>query len=182
MSNLQINNGWLESATQIPSPNFYELHDREVSLLVIHCISLPPGEYGGPYIDQLFTNSLDPAFHPYFEKIHQLKVASHLLIERNGTIKQYVSFDRCAHHAGTSKFKDQINCNNFSIGIELEGTENSLYTDTQYEGLIKITQTLMSVYPKLRTDRIVGHSDIAPERKADPGEGFDWSRYRRELA
>jgi len=167
----------LVPAIQRPSPNFYSLEGREVSLLVVHCISLPPGQFGGPYIDQLFTNRLDPSEDPFFEQIHELRVASHLLIRRDGEVIQYVDFDQCAHHAGKSSFDGREKCNDFSIGIELEGTDQGSYTDQQYDILGAVSQALLQAYPRITKDRIVGHSDIAPGRKTDPGVGFDWNRY-----
>lgn len=181
MKSIITSDGWLESAERVPSENFFELPEREISLLVIHCISLPPGQFGGPYIDQLFTNKINPSEHPYFAQIHQLKVASHLLIDRKGHIKQYVPFDKCARHAGESFFMGKNQCNEFSIGIELEGTEDTPFTGEQYETLAQVTKELMAKWPEITLDRIVGHSDIAPGRKTDPGPLFDWHRYKSSL-
>ena len=167
--------GVVEGVRFVPSPNFDERPEQTaIDLLVIHGISLPPNEFGGPYIDQLFTNSLDPTAHPYFEGIKQLQVSSHLLIRRDGEIVQYVSLNKRAWHAGKSEFCGRTICNNFSIGIELEGSVNQAYTDLQYRKLAEVIESLMSNYPKLTRDRIVGHSDIAPGRKTDPGPWFDW--------
>lgn len=176
-----IHQGWLNKAEKHPSPNFYNLPSRQVSLLVIHNISLPPNQYGGPYIDQLFTNRLNPEEHPYFAQISHLKVASHLLITRDGIIKQYVSFNDCAHHAGDSSFQGQNKCNDFSIGIELEGSDNAAFTEIQYKKLSEVTVLLLSQYPKVTIDRIVGHCDIAPGRKTDPGPFFDWEKFKKSL-
>lgn len=166
-------------ARQLSSPNQSERPAGEVpSLLVIHNISLPPGEFGGSCIDELFTNCLDTSRHPFFEEIRELRVSSHLLIRRDGEVVQYVPFDRKAWHAGPSCFQGRSECNEFSIGIELEGTDDTEFTDIQYRLLADITRQLMQQYPGITPERIVGHSDIAPERKTDPGPCFDWERYR----
>jgi AmpD protein len=148
---------------------------------VIHCISLPPEQFAGDYIDQLFCNSLDPGAHPYFQDIHQLRVSTHLLIRRDGSIRQYVPFNRRAWHAGVSKYQDRERCNDFSIGIELEGAISVAYTNIQYLRLADVCKTLLANYPKLSNQHIVGHSDIAPGRKTDPGPFFDWSRFHELL-
>ncbi len=146
-------------------------------LLVIHGISLPPAEYGGPWIDALFTNSLDPQAHPYFAEIHQLRVSSHLLIRRDGEVVQYVPFNQRAWHAGISAYQGRERCNDFSIGIELEGTDDEPYEEVQYQMLAESVAALMTVYPELSAERITGHSDIAPGRKTDPGPYFDWPHF-----
>ena len=140
---------------------------------------MPPGKFGGPWIDALFTNCLDPSAHPYFEKIHQLEVSSHLLIRRDGEIVQYVPFHKRAWHAGQSEFQNRQRCNDFSIGIELEGVDDQNYEDVQYEQLAKVIDTLCETYPRLNKQRIAGHSDIAPGRKTDPGTAFEWPRLRQ---
>lgn len=174
--------GWLRRGIRIESPNFDERPtDCEPSLLVIHNISLPPGEYGGPWIDDLFCDRLDATAHPYFSKIASLSVSSHILIRRDGEIRQYVSFDKRAWHAGKSCFEDRTACNDFSIGIELEGCDDEPYPAVQYQNLVELTTILQQRYPAILADRIVGHSDIAPERKTDPGPAFDWPRYREML-
>jgi len=174
---MNINQHWLTDITRTPSPNFDERPDpADISLLVIHCISLPPGEFGNHYIDQLFCNRLDPDDHPYFKDVYQLTVSSHLLIKRDGVCVQYVPFDKRAWHAGKSIYEGRERCNDFSIGIELEGTELVDYTDRQYVQLATVIRTLLETYPKLSTQRITGHSDIAPGRKTDPGASFDWQR------
>lgn len=179
---MQITNGWLDSATRIPSPNCNERPDGcAIDLLVIHNISLPPGQFGGGYIQQLFTNSLDPNEHSYFAEIAHLEVSAHLLIDRNGAITQFVPFNKRAWHAGASCFGERDNCNDFSIGIELEGTDDQLYSDAQYAQLAAVTQALMAHYPGISGDTITGHSDIAPGRKTDPGPAFDWTRFRSSL-
>jgi len=153
----------------------------EVSLLVIHNISLPPGEFGGPWIDMLFNNCLPVDVHPYFQAIADLRVSSHLLIRRDGSTIQYVPFDKRAWHAGESAFQDRAGCNDYSIGIELEGTDEIPYTREQYQALAQITRKLMENYPKITRERIVGHADIAHGRKTDPGPAFDWGYYRSLL-
>lgn len=174
---MNIDRNFLTDATWIPSPNFDERPDHDdISLLVIHCISLPPGEFGNNHIDKLFTNKLNPDDHPYFKEIHQLKVSAHLLIKRTGNVVQYVPFDKRAWHAGQSVYLGREKCNDFSIGIELEGTESSAYTVEQYQQLAAAIKALLKAYPKLSTSRITGHSDIAPGRKKDPGEFFDWAK------
>lgn len=168
---------WLGNICHIPSPNFDNRSDAQaISLLVIHCISLPPNEFGTPYISQLFCNQLNPCEHPYFADIYTLKVSAHLLIRRDGEIIQYVPFDKRAWHAGQSNYQGRERCNDFSIGIELEGTDTSLYTEIQYLQLAKVINTLLQHYPQLSRESIVGHSDIAPTRKTDPGSGFEWQK------
>lgn len=179
---IDLAGGLLRSARQLPSPNCDARPDpADISLLVIHGISLPPGRFGGPYIDALFSNRLDPQAHPYFETIKDLKVSAHLLIARDGRVTQYVPFGRRAWHAGVSQFEGRARCNDYAIGIELEGSDSRPYTEKQYRRLLGVTRALLAAYPRLTTARIVGHSDIAPGRKTDPGPAFDWARYRREL-
>ena len=174
---MKISQHRLTEIPQTPSQNCDERPEpADISLLVIHCISLPPGEFGTDYIDRLFCNRLGPDEHPYFKEIYQLKVSAHLLIKRDGSCVQYVPFDKRAWHAGKSTYEGRERCNDFSIGIELEGTEYIDYTDRQYEQLAAVIRALLEAYPKLSTQRIVGHSDIAPGRKADPGASFDWQR------
>ncbi len=173
---------WYPGARRVPSPNQDARPEgEEISLLVVHGISLPPGEFGGPWIDALFTNRLDPAAHPHFREIAHLRVSAHLLIDRDGRLTQFVPFDRRAWHAGRSRFGDREACNDFSIGIELEGADTIPYTDAQYARLVELTRWLMRRYPALGPDRIVGHCHIAPDRKTDPGPAFDWARYRAML-
>jgi AmpD protein len=179
---MAIDRHWLTGADRIQSPNFDERPDADdVSLIVVHCISLPPGEFGHPYIDHLFCNRLDPASHPYFEEVYQLKVSAHLLIRRTGEITQYVPFDKRAWHAGVSSYQGRERCNEYSIGIELEGAEDIPYTEAQYRQLAAAIKTLLKTYPKLSKERIAGHSDIAPGRKTDPGMSFDWEKLRQLL-
>jgi len=174
-----IEQGWLSTARRVTSPNFDPRPDDiEINLLVIHCISLPPDEFGGAWIDALFTNTLDPDAHPYFNEIKGLNVSSHLLIRRTGEIIQYVPFQHKAWHAGESAFNGITNCNDFSIGIELEGSETTPYEEIQYKILGETTRGLLTAYPAISPTRIVGHCDIAPGRKKDPGPLFDWKKYR----
>ena len=175
--------GWLEGVRHVASPNVdARPEEAKINLLVIHNISLPPGEYGGPYIEQLFCNQLDPETHPYFMEIAHLKVSSHLLIRRDGEVIQFVPFHQRAWHAGESSFCGQSRCNDFSIGIELEGTDDQPFTDAQYEALAEVSRVILQAYPEITHERIAGHSDIAPGRKTDPGEAFDWTRYRQKLS
>lgn len=176
-----IKNHRLATAEQVESPNFNERPDERVDLLVIHNISLPPGEFGGPYITQLFTNQLASGDHSYFEQIASLQVSAHLLIRRDGSMIQYVPFDKRAWHAGLSCFSGEENCNDFAIGIELEGTDDVPYEAIQYQRLAEVTRSLMATYPALVEDRITGHSDISPGRKTDPGDAFDWDYFRQLL-
>lgn len=179
---MEIKDHKLIPARQISSPNFGRRPDgEEISLLVIHNISLPPGEYGGSYIDNLFCNTLDCTAHPYFADLKELRVSSHLLINREGAITQYVPFNLKAHHAGQSSFAGRDQCNDFSIGIELEGSDEEAFTPVQYDALSRVTRLLLQAYPEIKADRITGHSDIAPERKTDPGPYFDWQHYQELL-
>ena len=179
---LTIEGGWLDAARKAVSPNCEARPEGcEPDLLVIHNISLPPGEYGGECIEQFFCNCLDWDRHPFFEEIRGVRVSAHLLIRRDGELVQFVSFDQRAWHAGVSCFEDRENCNDFSIGIELEGTDEDPYSAEQYAALAAVTAVLVEAYPGLDTGRIAGHSDIAPGRKTDPGPAFDWERYRDDL-
>jgi len=180
---MTIKQGWLSSVAQLISPNTDKRPSpEEVSLLVIHNISLPPEQFGGPYIAQFFANRLDISEHPYFAEIGHLRVSSHLLIDRDGEFIQFVPFHDRAWHAGVSEFDGRSNCNDFSIGIELEGCDYVPYTDAQYQALVQVTKTIRLYFPLITEDRIVGHCDIAPERKTDPGPAFDWARYQKELS
>ncbi|MEO7387637.1 MAG: 1,6-anhydro-N-acetylmuramyl-L-alanine amidase AmpD [Gammaproteobacteria bacterium] len=175
-------NGLLRGARQRPSPN---CDDRPAGvvpeLIVIHGISLPPGQFGGPHIDHLFTNRLNPAGHDYFRGVAGIKVSSHLLIRRTGEVVQYVPLHRRAWHAGKSSFRGRHRCNDFSVGIELEGTDDRPYTAAQYRRLATAIRILRRGVPSLAAAAIVGHSDVAPGRKTDPGPAFDWPRLRRLL-
>ena len=172
---LDPNKAWLEKVRQCPSPHCDERPlGMEIELLVIHGISLPPGKFGGPFIDQLFTHTLDKNAHPDFVDIAHLCVSSHLLIRRDGEIIQYVSLQQRAWHAGVSSFAGRTHCNDFSIGIELEGCDDVPYTEKQYQQLALLIRILQQAWPILTKEQIVGHSDIAPGRKTDPGPAFDW--------
>jgi AmpD protein len=172
----------LTGAAYVSSPNCDARPEGvDCELIVVHGISLPPGEFGGPFIDQLFTNTLAASAHPYFAKILPAKVSSHLLIGRGGAITQYVKFTDRAWHAGRSSYAGREACNDFSVGIELEGTDESPYTDAQYHALARAVGALCRAYPTLSSERIVGHSDIAPGRKTDPGPAFDWNLARRRI-
>lgn len=174
--------GWLD-CRHIVSPNFDARPETVVpELLVIHNISLPPEEFGGGYIEQLFTNSLNPQEHPYFAEIAHLRVSSHLLIDRLGRVTQFVSLADRAWHAGESNWCGKTNCNDFSIGIELEGSDNQKFEEIQYECLAELTRLIQQHYPNIANNSIVGHSDIAPARKTDPGPYFDWQSYRKSLS
>jgi len=150
-------------------------------LIVVHGISLPPGEFGGPWIDQLFTGGLSPDAHPFFKEVARIRVSAHILIRRDGTITQYVPFGQRAWHAGQSQYRGRSSCNDFSVGIEMEGTDDTPYTDAQYDQLGVLIDALLKTYPSLSKDHIVGHSDIAPGRKTDPGASFEWERLRSIL-
>jgi AmpD protein len=169
--------GWLDGVRRVDSPN---CDDRPagmaVELVVIHNISLPPGQFGGEGIVELFSNRLDPAEHPYYATIEGLRVSAHFLIRRDGETIQFISCDRRAWHAGVSSWWGRERCNDFSIGIELEGTDELAFTDAQYDGLDRLLQALYRRYP---ITEVVGHADIAFGRKTDPGPGFDWTKVRR---
>ncbi len=174
--------GWLDGAVRRPSPNQDARPDpADVSLLVIHGISLPPGEFGGPWIDALFDNRLDLAAHPYFAQLAGLVVSAHVLIRRDGEVVQYVPFDARAWHAGASCFAGRERCNDYSIGVELEGTDDQPYAEAQYDALAAVAHAVMEAYPAITAGRIAGHSDIAPGRKTDPGPAFDWARFRASI-
>ena len=177
-----ITNHRLDQAEFIESPNFSERPEGvDPSLIVVHNISLPPGRFGGDFIKQFFVNSLNSELHPYFKEISDLRVSSHLLIERDGNIIQFVEFNKSAWHAGVSEYEGQKDCNGFSIGIELEGTDSDPYQDIQYSILSGISECLMGSYLEINKERIIGHADIAPDRKTDPGDSFDWLRFRDSL-
>jgi AmpD protein len=165
----------LEAVSFLFSP-YHDLRPQSVEpeLIVIHGISLPPGEFGGAWIDDLFLGRLDPAAHPYFAEIAHVRVSAHLLIRRDGSVTQYVPFHLRAWHAGVSSFEGRAGCNDFSIGIELEGTDDVPYAEAQYLNLARVIAALQQAYPSLRA--IAGHEDIAPGRKTDPGASFDWAR------
>lgn len=173
----RLRDGWLSPALRIPSPNCDPRPQGcAIDLIVIHGISLPPREFGGGWITALFTNTLDPEAHPYFREIHDKPVSAHVLIDRGGVVIQFVPFELRAWHAGASRFGERTGCNDFSIGIELEGCDDLPYEAVQYRRLADITHLLMRTWPGITRDRLVGHSDIAPGRKTDPGREFDWKR------
>lgn len=173
-----IKDGYLTAAMQRPSPNANQRpQGQSVSLLVIHNISLPPGQFGTGCVQSFFTNQLDASLDPYFQTIASLQVSAHLFIERDGTVTQFVPFDARAWHAGVSSFQGVANCNDYSIGIELEGCDDIAYTDAQYLALANVVRQIQVSYPLITPERIVGHNHIAPERKTDPGEAFDWARF-----
>ncbi len=174
--------GWLQSVEVFRSPNFDSRPDNaQIKLVVVHGISLPPGEYGGGHIQQFFCNILDAGLHPYFEEICGMTVSAHCLVERDGNILQFVSFEDRAWHAGESQWRGETACNNFSVGIELEGCDDEAYTTAQYLGLAALAKALRSRYPQIAADAITGHCDIAPGRKTDPGPAFDWESLKGYL-
>lgn len=175
--------GLLDGARQCPSPNRDARPDPEaIELVVVHGISLPPAEFGGDGIDRLFTNTLDPAEHPYFAEVAHRRVSAHLLIRREGELVQYVPFHERAWHAGPSSWCGRSGCNDFAVGIELEGTDELAYADAQYRRLADVVAALATAYPRIEPGNVVGHSDIAPGRKTDPGPAFDWERLAGLLA
>jgi len=175
--------GWFRDVTHCPSPNCNARPSGQApSLLVIHNISLPPACFGTGKVQAFFQNRLDPDEHPYFQGIQHLTVSAHLFVERDGAVTQFVSLLERAWHAGVSSFEGREGCNDFSIGIELEGTDTLPYTDAQYQVLEHLTRQIREAWPSIDGARICGHSDIAPQRKTDPGPAFDWPRYRAALA
>ena len=174
--------GWWRLAKRCPSPNFNERPPGEgVSLLVVHNISLPPNKFGGGYVQQFFCNQLDVSKDAYFSSISHLKVAAHFFVERHGAVTQFVSTDCRAWHAGQSCFSGRENCNDFSVGIELEGADHIPYTAEQYAALVELSRSIVAKYPQVNMESIVGHEHIAPGRKTDPGPSFDWRHYRKAL-
>ncbi|ABI37505.1 N-acetylmuramyl-L-alanine amidase, negative regulator of AmpC, AmpD [Shewanella sp. MR-4] len=178
---MRFDAGWFSSARRCESSHFNRRPFGEISLLVIHNISLPAGCFGLPYIDQLFQGCLDTEADDRFADLAGLQVSAHFLIRRDGECVQYVSCEDRAWHAGVSRYGERENCNDFSIGIELEGTDTEPYTAAQYQQLTELTLALLAQYPALTAQRIVGHCDIAPMRKTDPGPSFDWERYLTAL-
>ena len=174
--------GLLMDTVFVASPNCDDRPDPEdINLIVVHGISLPPGQFDGPCVEQFFTNRLDPQTDPFFDEIKEMHVSAHLFIRRNGEIIQFVPFDKRAWHAGQSCYADRECCNDFSIGIEMEGTDESGYTSDQYTQLAAVIEALLDAYPGITRDRIVGHCDIAPGRKTDPGPSFDWAKLSHVL-
>lgn len=179
---IDVATGRVRDVVQILSPHFDARPGGQVpELIVVHGISLPPGDFGGPWIDRLFSGDLRPGAHPYFAEIAALRVSAHVLVPRHGALRQYVPFGARAWHAGMSEYRGRLACNDFSIGIELEGTDEIPYTDDQYANLAALIRALVAAYDSLSTERIVGHSDIAPGRKTDPGPSFDWMRLRAAI-
>ena len=175
---MKIKNHRLQDINFLESPNFNDRPvDEDISLLVIHSISLPPKKYNTDHIEKFFLNELDFSSHNFYKNIDGMKVSAHILIKRNGEVIQFVPFNKRAWHAGVSSYKGKNDCNNFSIGIELEGSDDDIFEDIQYEQLSLITSLLITEYDLITKDNIKGHSDIAPERKTDPGVLFDWDRY-----
>jgi len=176
---VDVKTGLLVGANQVLSP-FFDERPTGVTpdLLVLHGISLPPGEFGGPWIAKLFTGSLPPEKHPYFAEVAGFRVSAHLLVRRDGAVVQFVSFNDRAWHAGKSSWQGRDACNDYSIGIECEGADETPYTAEQYAALRGLLPLLLEAYPAITSDRIVGHSDIAPGRKTDPGPSFDWGQIR----
>ena len=183
-----IEDHWLDCANRQPSPNYNDRPDEsDISLLVIHNISLPPFNAEAEaakkdYVTDFFLNKLDYDEHPYFQEIVGLEVSSHLYIRRDGEMIQYVPFNKRAWHAGRSQYQQRENCNDFSIGIELEGCDDVAYTKIQYQQLESVTEAIFSAYPEINAHRITGHEFIAPIRKTDPGRAFNWQQYFRRLA
>ncbi|MHB1515871.1 MAG: 1,6-anhydro-N-acetylmuramyl-L-alanine amidase AmpD [Acidiferrobacteraceae bacterium] len=179
---LDSRTGLIEGVHHVASPNWDERPPGvTIDTLVVHAISLPPGQFGGGDIEALFCNRLDPAAHPYYRDLAGLRVSAHLLVRRDGATIQFVSFAKRAWHAGRSRYDGRERVNDFSIGVELEGVGDRPYEDAQYEQLCVLSALLVRTYPAMTPDRIVGHSDIAPGRKTDPGPSFDWQRYRALL-
>ncbi|TFH88629.1 1,6-anhydro-N-acetylmuramyl-L-alanine amidase AmpD [Billgrantia azerbaijanica] len=183
---MRIDNGRLAEARQVPSPNHDARPTGEISAVVLHSISLPPGVFGGDAIERLFTNRLDPEAHAFFREIAGLRVSAHLLVRRDGTCVQFVPFTARAWHAGRSRWVDdgRVRCalNDFTVGIELEGDEVTPYREAQYRTLAAALRALMATYPAITAGRITSHAHIAPLRKTDPGFAFDWAYLRRCLA
>ncbi|MGS0706797.1 1,6-anhydro-N-acetylmuramyl-L-alanine amidase AmpD [Acinetobacter sp. ANC 3781] len=174
----QVIDGQLIGARQVPSPNYNQRPEHtEIQLVVVHNISLPPSQFGGGYIEQFFQNQLDWSVHPYFQTIEGMQVSTHLLILRSGEVLQFVNFNDRAWHAGRSSYLAKKECNDYSIGIELEGSDDQPFEDVQYNTLAKVITTLQETYPKI-LQHLAGHSDIASGRKTDPGPFFDWPKTR----
>ena len=179
---MEVENHIIKNVRFLQSPNHNERPDKEkISLLIIHCISLPEGNYEGSNVEDFFLNKLSISDHNSFDKIKDLKVSSHLYIKRNGELVQFVPFNKRAWHAGESSYEGVSDCNNYSIGIELEGTDDDLYTADQYNTLIEATKVVINNYPLINKDSIVGHSDVSPGRKTDPGTKLDWDRFLEAL-
>jgi N-acetyl-anhydromuramoyl-L-alanine amidase len=170
--------GWLDSPVRLPSPNFESRPGNiEPTLIVVHNISLPPDEFGGSAITELFQNRLDHDAHPYYAQLRGMRVSAHFVVRRDGTVEQYVSCNERAWHAGLSSFRGRERCNDFSVGIELEGSDRSPFEPAQYAALSGVVNALLQRYP---IDAIAGHSDVAPGRKTDPGPYFEWTRLQSD--
>ena len=181
VSPYSVVDGLLMGARQLASPNFNQRPEQtEIQLIVVHNISLPPSQFGGGYIEQFFQNQLDWSAHPYFQTIEGMQVSAHVLILRAGEVLQFVNFKDRAWHAGRSSYLGKVECNDYSIGIELEGSDDLAFEDVQYQSLVDVTVALQQAYPQIR-QHIAGHSDIAPGRKTDPGEFFQWHYFRKLL-
>ena len=179
MLKININSHLIEGILYLPSDNHdIRPYTMDIDTIIIHCISLPEGSYGNDNVSDLFTNKLDTTKNESFSSLTGLRVSSHIFIKRNGEIIQFVPFNMRAWHAGASKHKDRENCNNFSIGIELEGTSNSIFTDKQYNQLKEIIKLMKTCYPKIVEANIIGHNEVSPDRKEDPGTFFDWDRIK----
>ncbi|WP_228445274.1 1,6-anhydro-N-acetylmuramyl-L-alanine amidase AmpD [Thalassotalea sp. HSM 43] len=185
---VKINKGWLDSdsfdfhISHKASPHCDDRECDDISLLVIHNISLPPGKFGSNHITDLFLGQLNPDDDDYFKDIYKLRVSAHLLVRRDGSVIQYVPLNKRAWHAGVSEFCGRQKCNDYSIGIEMEGTDDLPYTESQYSSLATLTEAIMANYPDINKQRITGHCHIAPGRKTDPGESFDWQQYFSAVA
>lgn len=180
--NIDRQSGWLDAAEILVSPNHDDRPDEtDICGIVIHNISLPPGQFGGDWIADLFLSRLDPQAHPYFAEIADLRVSAHLLIRRDGQLQQFVPFHKRAWHAGVSCWDDRQRCNDFTIGIEMEGDDETVFTAVQYQQLVAVIKTLLATYPLLTVDRITGHEHIAAGRKTDPGPYFDWLQLKQLL-
>jgi len=175
--------GWLRGIRRRPSPHADERPaGSRIELVVLHGVSLPPGEFGGPWVEAFFAGDIDPHAHPFFEEIRDLRVAPHILVRRTGEIIQFVSCLRRAWHAGRSSWRGRVECNDYSVGIELEGTDDTPYEEAQYDALARVLSALLEAYPALGEDALAGHSDVAPGRKTDPGPAFAWERLSGRLA
>ena len=175
---MEIEDHLLKGIKFLKSPNFNNRPiEEEIKLIIIHSISLPPKMYGNTYVEDFFMNKLNISDHDYFNEIKDLKVSSHIYIKRDGEIIQFVPFNKRAWHAGESSYRVMRDCNNYSIGIELEGYNDDVFSEDQYNSLIIATKEILKKYPMIKKDNITGHSNVAPNRKTDPGNGFDWKRY-----
>ena len=179
---MEIKDHLIKGIKFLKSPNFNNRpFEEEIKLIIIHSISLPPKIYGNSYVEDFFMNKLNISDHDYFNEIKDLKVSSHIYIKRDGEIIQFVPFNKRAWHAGESSYMDEPDCNNYSIGIELEGSHEDIFSEEQYNSLIFATQKILKEYPMIKKDNITGHSNVAPKRKTDPGKNFEWDRYLGSL-